>query len=111
VGREVEIRRREGREPARPEVVLSLEGVRTPGDRGGEALKGITLTVRSGEIVGVAGVAGNGQREPAGTIAGLRSRAAGANRSRGPARRCGTSPAGTSRSSFSVASSRGSRGC
>src|SRR5205823_2931256 len=78
VGREVEIvRRREGREPARPEIVLSLEGVRGAGDRGGEAIKGITLAVRSGEIVGIAGVAGNGQRELAETIAGIRSRSAG----------------------------------
>jgi general nucleoside transport system ATP-binding protein len=77
VGREVEITRREGREPARPEVVLSLEGVRTAGDRGAEALKGITLAVRSGEIVGIAGVAGNGQRELAETIVGIRSRSAG----------------------------------
>jgi ABC-type uncharacterized transport system ATPase subunit len=80
VGREVEITRREGREPARPEVVLSLDNVRTAGDRGGEALKGITLAVRSGEIVGIAGVAGNGQRELAETIAGIRSRSAGAIR-------------------------------
>jgi simple sugar transport system ATP-binding protein len=77
VGREIEIVRREEREPAHPEVVLSLEGVRTAGDRGGEALKGITLAVRSGEILGVAGVAGNGQRELAETIAGIRSQSAG----------------------------------
>jgi simple sugar transport system ATP-binding protein len=77
VGREVEITRREGRAPARPEVVLSVEGVRTAGDRGAEALKGIDLEVRAGEIVGVAGVAGNGQRELAETIAGIRPRSAG----------------------------------
>jgi general nucleoside transport system ATP-binding protein len=77
VGREVEIARREGRAPARPDVVLSLDGVRTAGDRGGEALKGITLDVRAGEIVGVAGVAGNGQRELAETIAGIRAPSAG----------------------------------
>jgi simple sugar transport system ATP-binding protein len=77
VGREVEIMRREEREPAHSEVVLSLEGVRAGGDRGGEALKGITLAVRSGEIVGVAGVAGNGQRELAETIVGIRSQSAG----------------------------------
>jgi ABC-type uncharacterized transport system ATPase subunit len=77
VGREVETSRREGREPARPEVVLSLEGVRAAGDHGAEALKGITLAVRSGEIVGIAGVAGNGQRELAETIAGIRPRSAG----------------------------------
>jgi simple sugar transport system ATP-binding protein len=77
VGREVEITRREGRPPARAEVVLSLDGVRAAGDRGGEALKGITLDVRSGEIVGIAGVAGNGQRELAETIAGIRPVSAG----------------------------------
>jgi simple sugar transport system ATP-binding protein len=80
VGREIEITRREGREAARPEVVLALDGVRVAGDRGGEALKGITLAVRSGEIVGVAGVAGNGQRELAETIAGIRPPSAGSIR-------------------------------
>jgi simple sugar transport system ATP-binding protein len=39
--------------------------------RRGEALHGITLDVRAGEIVGVAGVDGNGQRELAQAIAGL----------------------------------------
>jgi general nucleoside transport system ATP-binding protein len=77
VGREVEIARREGREPARPDVALSLQGVRTAGDRGGDALKGITLDVRAGEIVGIAGVAGNGQRELAEAIAGIRPISAG----------------------------------
>jgi simple sugar transport system ATP-binding protein len=80
VGREIEITRREGREAARPEVVLALDGVRVAGDRGGEALKEITLAVRSGEIVGVAGVAGNGQRELAETIAGIRPPSAGSIR-------------------------------
>jgi ABC-type uncharacterized transport system ATPase subunit len=54
------------------EVVLALENVWAGSDRGGEAVKGVSLQVRSGEIVAVAGVAGNGQRELAETIAGIR---------------------------------------
>src|SRR5437764_6495089 len=55
------------------EVVLELDGVWTAGDRGGSAVKGVSLEVRGGEIVAVAGVAGNGQRELAETVAGIRS--------------------------------------
>lgn len=54
------------------EVVLELEGVRAQSDRGLPALKGISLQVRAGEILGIAGVDGNGQTELAETIAGLR---------------------------------------
>ena len=43
-----------------------------PDDRGVHALEGILLQVRAGEIVGVAGVDGNGQRELAECISGLR---------------------------------------
>ncbi len=54
------------RPPANPGgAALRLEGVRAPG------LHGIDLAVRAGEIVGVAGVAGNGQSELAEVIAGL----------------------------------------
>ena len=42
------------------------------GDRGDDAVRGVTLDVRAGEIVAVAGVAGNGQRELAETVAGMR---------------------------------------
>ncbi|WP_419845328.1 ABC transporter ATP-binding protein [Candidatus Poriferisocius sp.] len=52
---------------------LVLEGVNALSDRGLPALSDISLTVRSGEIVGIAGVSGNGQKELAETIAGLRS--------------------------------------
>ena len=42
------------------------------GDRGEEAVRDLALSVRDGEIVGVAGVAGNGQRELAEAITGMR---------------------------------------
>jgi simple sugar transport system ATP-binding protein len=60
-------------------VVLTVKGLRlTRGGSGGRALlDGVDLTVRSGEIVGVAGVEGNGQRELVRAIAGLEPRAMG----------------------------------
>ncbi len=54
------------------EVVLRVEGVRADGDKGVPALEGVDLVVRAGETLGVAGVAGNGQRELAEAITGLR---------------------------------------
>jgi ABC-type uncharacterized transport system ATPase subunit len=57
--------------------VLSLENVFAIGDSGNEALHGISLDVRAGEIVGVAGVAGNGQRELSQVLTGIRSVSAG----------------------------------
>ncbi|HEY1695864.1 MAG TPA: ATP-binding cassette domain-containing protein [Polyangiaceae bacterium] len=53
-------------EPARGDVRLAMKDVRL-----GRALRGVTLEVRGGEIVGVAGVEGNGQRELVRVIAGL----------------------------------------
>jgi general nucleoside transport system ATP-binding protein len=62
VGRRVLLR--VDKKPARPgKTVLEIEGLRVIDDHGVERLKGIDLTVRAGEIVGVAGVAGNGQSE------------------------------------------------
>jgi general nucleoside transport system ATP-binding protein len=57
--------------------VLDVSGLWAEGDRGTTAVRGVDLTVASGEIVAVAGVAGNGQRELAEAIAGLRPRAKG----------------------------------
>ncbi len=59
------------------EVVLKLEGVSAENDRGLPALRNVSLTVRAGEVVGVAGVAGNGQKELADVITGLRRCTAG----------------------------------
>jgi len=59
--------------PATPgPVVLELEGVRAENDKGLPALRDVALQVRAGEIVGLAGVAGNGQSELAEVVTGLR---------------------------------------
>jgi simple sugar transport system ATP-binding protein len=54
------------------EPVLRLKGVSVFDARGIEAVKSVDLIVRGGEILGIAGVEGNGQRELAEAIAGLR---------------------------------------
>jgi general nucleoside transport system ATP-binding protein len=64
-------------------VELSLTGVSVENDRGLLALRRVTLGVRCGEILGIAGVAGNGQRELAEVIVGLRRAIAGTVRIRG----------------------------
>jgi simple sugar transport system ATP-binding protein len=53
-------------------VVLSVEDLGANGDNGLAALTDIDFAVRAGEILGVAGVAGNGQRELAEVLTGLR---------------------------------------
>ena len=77
VGRELDVERRRGAAPL-GEPVLVAEGLVARGDRGVDALRGVSFTVRAGEVLGVAGVAGNGQRELAEAITGLRPLAAGA---------------------------------
>jgi ABC-type uncharacterized transport system ATPase subunit len=62
----------EREDQAAGEVVLSVEDVSADNDRGLPALRGISLQVRAGEILGIAGVAGNGQPELAEVITGLR---------------------------------------
>ena len=50
--------------PATPgEVVLDVQNLKVVDDQGVERLRGINLQVRAGEVVGIAGVAGNGQSE------------------------------------------------
>ena len=78
VGRSVEFNRVSRSNPAdRSTTVLSLDGVSVRDDRGREALHDISLTVGRGEILGVAGVAGNGQRELAEVISGMRAHSSG----------------------------------
>ena len=70
VGREVKFRI--DKAPARPgEVVLSVEHLTVRTARGFPAVRDLSLEVRSGEIVGVAGVDGNGQSELIQAITGL----------------------------------------
>ena len=57
--------------------ILYLHEVHALGDRDRKALNGVNLTVRAGEIVGIAGVEGNGQQELTETITGLRPATAG----------------------------------
>lgn len=54
------------------EAVLELKDLTVLNDKGIPALKSVSLTVHKGEIFGIAGVAGNGQRELSEVIAGLR---------------------------------------
>ena len=71
VGREVLFRL--GKRESEPgDVVLEIDGLAALNDKGLQALRDVSLTVRHGEILGVAGVAGNGQRELAEAIVGLR---------------------------------------
>jgi simple sugar transport system ATP-binding protein len=71
VGREVGFAPERG-EVERGEVRLQLQDVSCGSDRGTPGLRGISLVVHSREILGVAGVSGNGQRELAEVITGLR---------------------------------------
>jgi len=59
-----------------PELVR-MRGLRAMGDRGVEALRDVDLSIHSGEIVGLAGVSGNGQKELAECLAGMRPLSAG----------------------------------
>jgi simple sugar transport system ATP-binding protein len=78
VGREIDEARRLPRAaPPGDDVMLRVDGLTVAGDRGGPALEEVSLSIRSGEIVGVAGVAGNGQRELAEALYGLRTPVAG----------------------------------
>jgi simple sugar transport system ATP-binding protein len=54
-------------------VILSVEHLCADNDRGLPALRDLSLQVHAGEVLGIAGVAGNGQRELAEVLTGLRS--------------------------------------
>ena len=71
VGRPVSLSRDvPAQEPGASELII--DNLRVIGDRGTEAVAGVSISVRRGEIVGIAGVSGNGQRELAEAIFGLR---------------------------------------
>jgi ABC-type uncharacterized transport system ATPase subunit len=55
------------------EIVLEMQGVGAISDRGLRCLDNVDLRIRSGQIIGLAGVAGNGQSELAEVITGLRA--------------------------------------
>lgn len=58
--------------PATPGAeILAVENLRVKDDAGVERLKGVSLTVRAGEILGIAGVAGNGQTELLEVLGGI----------------------------------------
>ncbi len=76
VGREVVFAPERGN-IQRGEVRLKLENVHCGSDRGAPGLRGVSLEICSGEILGIAGVSGNGQRELADSITGLRKISAG----------------------------------
>ncbi|RZL82151.1 MAG: ATP-binding cassette domain-containing protein, partial [Variovorax sp.] len=59
------------------QVLLKVEGLVAQGDRGTLAVHDLSLQVRAGEILGVAGVSGNGQRELVEALVGQRPRLAG----------------------------------
>ncbi|MFL6021057.1 MAG: ABC transporter ATP-binding protein [Gaiellaceae bacterium] len=91
VGREVLLRvRKEAAQPG--QTLLQVRDVVVRDDRGLEAVRGVSFDVRSNEIVGIAGVDGNGQSELIDALTGLRHPASGSIRvgeqelSRGTAR-------------------------
>ncbi len=59
------------------EIVLEVRQLSVYDDRGLEAVKGVTFDVRKAEIIGIAGVSGNGQRELVQAIVGLRKPSSG----------------------------------
>jgi ABC-type uncharacterized transport system ATPase subunit len=59
------------------EVVLEVVGLRARDDRGLEALRGVSFKVRESEVLGIAGIAGNGQKELVEVLTGLRESSSG----------------------------------
>jgi simple sugar transport system ATP-binding protein len=79
VGRSVEFNRVVRKNPGDiNNIVLDVTNISANDDRGRLALQSVSLSVGVGEIVGIAGVAGNGQRELAEVISGMRPMVAGA---------------------------------
>jgi len=76
VGREVLLRVEKG-ESTPAETLLEVDGLHVFDDRGIEKVRGLSLQVRAGEIVGIAGIDGNGQTELIDAMTGLRKVSAG----------------------------------
>ena len=76
VGREVQLTVDRG-ESHPADARLTVQGLRVRDDRGSEVVRGVDLEIRAGEILGIAGVAGNGQDELVEAIVGLRPVAGG----------------------------------
>jgi len=83
VGRDVETVRRRPDAVPRDDVALEVDELWAEGDRGAPAVRGVSLSLRAGEVLAVAGVAGNGQRELAEAITGMRAPTSGSIRAAG----------------------------
>ena len=71
VGRSVQLR--VSKEPAKPgDVVLDVQDLTVAGERGERSVRDVSFQVRAGEILGMAGVQGNGQTELCEALMGLR---------------------------------------
>lgn len=72
VGEEIEVVEAKPYTKAERPIILEVKNLKALNDKGVLALKGVSFYVRNGEIFGIAGVAGNGQRELVEVIIGLR---------------------------------------
>jgi ABC-type uncharacterized transport system ATPase subunit len=89
VGHELHAVTRTPHETQSENTVLDVNELWADGDRGVAAVRGVSLRVQAGEVVAIAGVAGNGQRELAEAITGLRPHTRGYVRIAGKALRNG----------------------
>lgn len=76
IGREV-VAQKLSRSSPIGDVILEINGLRANDNRGAAMLRGMTFSLCSGEVLGIAGVDGNGQRELSEVIAGLISQSSG----------------------------------
>jgi simple sugar transport system ATP-binding protein len=77
IGRELAASPLVGRSARDSGIALEIKDVSADDDLGLQALQNVSLSVHQGEILGVAGVAGNGQRELAEAVSGARPRTSG----------------------------------